>query len=311
VYELVVTVGTGIADMLQDDERPVNLMIHPDCDLEDGGPKPVGEKRAFAAKPCHQALATDPHALRILVHISIAFKSGLHLFDEAANVDKIAQSNLAMDNVIAAYIEFLRITKRFLLIPVYAAQLRQSRAIHCLARILPDIKNSDEQRRYIALLELYRIDIVNSIAQSITFALDHGGFTHFQGPQAVLNKPVDRLRILEKAPTTGDSLWPGYRIRQPFGESSIEPKEVAIIEALQWLQYIGNDYKHTFRHLEQTLIIFLSQYMKSSLCNDANLFSSTRSPCCCGEGCQQPQYGDFVPFENRSSVWIPIRFHAC
>jgi len=283
VHDLVLKVGTGIADMLQTDERPINLMLHPDCNMNDGGPKPVSDDRTFPAEPYHQTLATDPHALRILVHIFIAFNNGLHTFEET-DIAKKPQGTLAKDNVIAAYIEFLRITKRFLLIPLYAAQMRPSRTIHCLARILPDIRNSEEQRKYISLLEMYGIDIVNSIAQSIAFALDHGGFTHFEGNQQVLTKPLKRFQILEKTPLTSESLWPGYRIQQDFEGSTIEPKEVAIIEALQWLQYIGNDYRHTFRHLEQTLIIFLSQYKTILYCYSANSLSSTRSPCSCGEG---------------------------
>ncbi|KAF2829216.1 hypothetical protein CC86DRAFT_345795 [Ophiobolus disseminans] len=255
MYNLVVRVGTGIADMLQDDERPVNLMIHPDSSME-SAPKSAHEKRTFAAKPHHQVLATNPHALRILVHTSIAFKNGLHLFEEL-DVAKRPHGHLAMDNVIAAYIELLRITKRFKLIPVYAAQLEPNRTIHCFARIFPNMKNSAEQEEYIDLLKKYEIDIVGSIAQSVTFALDHCGLTHFEGKYAVLNKPVGRFRILEKASSNGDSLWPGYRIRGSFEGSSIEPKEAAVVEALQWLHYIPSDYTLTFRHLTQTLIIFL------------------------------------------------------
>lgn len=261
VQDLVLRVGTAVADMLQDDERPINLIIHPDSDLEnDPSPKPMDETRAFPAEPYHQALATNPHALRVLVHLSIAFKNGLFLYEEFEEPTK-SKAIVAMDNLIAGYIEFLRTSGKFQLIPVYAAQLRKSRTIHCFARVLPQIKNSVEQRHYIKNMELYPIDVITCIAQSITFAMDNGGLTHFEGRNTIINKPAERFRILEDAPTTGDSLWPGYRIQQEFSGSKIEPEEKGIIEALQWLQYIGNDHENTFTLLKQALIIFLSQYI--------------------------------------------------
>ncbi|KAH8728768.1 107-domain-containing protein, partial [Phaeosphaeriaceae sp. PMI808] len=252
--ELVLKVGTGLADMLQSDERSVNLMLHPDSDMNDPGPKPVGEARSYTAERYYQTLASDPHAFRILVHLSIAFRNGLQALGSTEMPKWVA-----MDNIIAAYIEFLRITKRIQLIPLYAAQLAPERAAHCLARILPDIKNTEEQRRCVALLDQYRIDAVEVVAQSFTFAFKNSGFTHFnEEGYSVITNPIKRFKFLEKSATHELGLWPGYRIQRDFDQgSAIEPKEDAIIEALQWYHYIGSDYKQTFDHLKNALTIFL------------------------------------------------------
>jgi nuclear pore complex protein Nup107 len=254
--DLVLKVGTAIADMLVNDERPVNLILHPDCDIKVPGSKPVGDERVYTAEQYYQTLASDPHAFRILVHLYIAFGKGFHVLG-STNMSRW----IAMDNIMAAYIEFLRVSQRIQLIPLYAAQLLPERAAHCLARVLPDIKNTGEQRRCVALLEQYRIDVVEVIAQSFTFAFKNSGFTHFdENTYTVITKPIKRFRILERV--AGESaLWPGYKVQREFDGDTIEPKEEAVIEALQWYHYVGSDSIQTFEHLKIALIIFLRKYV--------------------------------------------------
>jgi nuclear pore complex protein Nup107 len=257
IPELLLKVGTGIADMLQADERPNNLMMHPDCDQDKYGPKPKGEGRAFPAERHHQALVSDPHAFRILVHIFIAFRNGL-FSDELTAMSKRIPEWMATDNVIAAYIEFLRCAKKYTLIPLYAAQLSHTRIIHCMARVLPDIKNQEEQRQCIDNMMMYRIDIIDPISQSILFAQKNAGLTHFNVEMdTIITEPITRFKILEEAKPSDDSPWPGYRIRQGFEGSPIGAEEDAIVEALQWLQYTANDYEQTFAHLKSSMTILL------------------------------------------------------
>jgi nuclear pore complex protein Nup107 len=282
--ELMLKVGTGIADMLLGDDRPVNLLLHPDSNVADPGPKPVGDERTYTAEQYYQTLASDPHAFRILVHIFILFKNGLNTLDSPEMPKWIA-----MDNVIAAYIELLRLTKRISLIPLYAAQLAPERAAHCLARVLPDIRNTEEQRRTVGLFVQYRIDVVEVVAQSFTFAFNNSGFTHFsKDGHTVITSPIERFKILESSGTQDFGLWPGHRIKRAFDGSVIEPKEEAVIESLQWYHYINNDYKQTFDHLKNALTIFLRKYSYLHMCGVANLTSSQWASWSCGEDCQRP-----------------------
>lgn len=257
VEGLMLKTGVALADMLQNDERPQSLIVHPDSMVDDRGAKPEGEHRTFTAEKWYQTLASDPHAFRILVHISIVFQNGLQIFSKQED-----QRWLAMENVVAAYIEFLRISKRIQLIPLYAAQLTPERAAFCLARVLPDVKNSEEQRRCVALLESYRIDVIEVVAQSFTFAFRNSGFTHFDDEgYSVITHPIKRFSIMDRVTTAQEQvLWPGVRIKRDFDGSTVEPKEEAIIEALQWYQYIGSDYQQTFEHLKNALTIFLRKF---------------------------------------------------
>jgi nuclear pore complex protein Nup107 len=264
--ELMFKVGTGIADMLIGDDRPVNLLLHPDSNVTDPGPKPVGDERKYTAEQYYQTLVQDPHAFRILVHIFILFKNGLSTLDSPEMPIWVA-----MDNVIAAYIEMLRMTKRFSVIPTYAAQLAPERAAHCLARVVPDIRNTEEQRNAVVMFEQYRIDVVEVVAQSFTFAFNNSGFTHFtEDGHTVITSPIERFTILESSGSHDGGLWPGHRIMRAFDGSTIEPKEEAVIEALQWYHYIHSDYKQTFDHLKNALTIFLRKYPCLSICNVAN-----------------------------------------
>ncbi|KAH6882702.1 107-domain-containing protein [Alternaria rosae] len=254
--DLMLKVGVAIADMFDKDERPHSLIIHPDSPEEDRSPIPAGDHRTYHAEPYYQALAKDPHAFRIVVHIFIVLRNGLHTLFEDTHQDK---KFLAMDNVITAYIEFLRLTKRFDTIPLYAAQLIDERAAYSLARVLPDIKNNSEQRHSVALMESYRIDVVQVISQSFTFASRDSGFTHFTNDgYGVITNPIKRFNILEKITLpTEQLLWPGVRVKRTFDGAEISPQDEVVIDSVQWYSYVAKDYENTFAHLQSALIIFL------------------------------------------------------
>ncbi|KAL5114815.1 Nucleoporin nup84 [Pleosporales sp. CAS-2024a] len=253
--ELLVKVGTALADMLVGDERPENLMLHPDSEPTDAGPKPVGEIRRHPAEEYYGKLASDACGLRTLVHVFILFKWGLG----TGTLDSEDMGTwIAMDNVIAAYIEVLRLAGKIMTIPTYAAQLAPERAAHCLARVLPDIRNAEEQGRIVNLFRQYGTDIVEVVAQSFLYAFKNSGFTHFDANgTSVITSPIQRFRIIEGTGSQDFGLWPGYRIIQDFGEAEMEAKEEAIVEVLQWYHYMTDDYRQTFDHLTSALMIFL------------------------------------------------------
>jgi nuclear pore complex protein Nup107 len=303
---LMFKVGTGIADMLIADDRPVNLLLHPECKTKDPGPKPAGEDRKYPAEQCYQNLAQDPHALRILVHVFILFKNGLGSLESPE-----MHTWMAMDNVIAAYIEMLRMTKRFSVIPTYAAQLSPERAAHCLARVVPDIRNTGEQRNAVNMFQQYRIDVVEVVAQSFTFAFDRSGLTYFtEDGRTEITSPIERFTILEPSGTHDGGLWPGLRIKRAFDGSIIEPKEEAVIEALQWYHYINSDYKQTFEHLKNALTILLRKYVRLHICNVANSRSSQWAPWSCGKDCQRSQRRVSFVVKDGSPMWLSFRRHA-
>lgn len=259
VGELVHNVGIALAELQQQDDGLGNLMVHPDSPENDRGPKAASGQPTTTADHTSRALVSDPHAFRTLVHIFIALRGGLDLFDVEGRSQR-----LAMDNVIAGYIEFLRLSKRIQLIPLYAAQLEETRQAYSLARVLPDIKNRDEQKNCIALLESYGVDNVEVVAQGFLLAFNQSGFIHFDDEgNSVVTKPIKRFQLLESTEAIDQNkrlLWPGQRIKPQFQGSRVEPKDEGIIDAVYWYNYLSREVDATFEHLKNALMIFLRMY---------------------------------------------------
>jgi nuclear pore complex protein Nup107 len=298
VDELVYKVGVAIAMLFQKDERPVNLMIDPESDPQDPGAKIANAQRILKAEDHYQSLATDPNALRILVHIFITLRRGLKLF----NMEEYSQW-AAMDNVILAYIEFLRVTKRISLIPLYAAQLDGERSAHCLARILPGIKNAEEQQEYIKLMKLYRLDIDTIITENCALAIKNAGL------DVPHDKHISRFEMLESTAAT-EILWPHKRIKAQFHGLDIEPKEEALIESLRWWNNVEKETTQTFQDLEESLKSLLRKVCLQ-LRNGLSLisFDSQRSCWRCREPCCRVERRVSISHPNTGPLRLPLRLH--
>ncbi|ORY18303.1 nuclear pore complex protein-like protein Nup107 [Clohesyomyces aquaticus] len=244
VKDLVYQVGLAISTMLRDDPRAGNLIVDPQSDIDNPQSKASDEQPTVPAEKYYHALATDPNALRILVHVLIVMRRGLGEF-EVADVDEF----FALDNVIALYIELLRVSKRTDLIPLYAAQLEGSRQIHCLARVLADIKNPQDQKRCIALMQQYRINPVDVISRNCYDTLERSGLKD-------LDKYVSNYEIMERV-DEAEYLWPGQRPRRTLPGVEITAKEHALIEALKWNTHLGKEKVHTYAGLISALRYFL------------------------------------------------------
>ncbi|KAF2009932.1 nuclear pore complex protein-like protein Nup107 [Aaosphaeria arxii CBS 175.79] len=222
VEELVFHVGAAFTVMLKQDKRPTTLLMIPET-----------AKNLFFVKH-FAALANDPHAFRTLVHVFIVFRKGLRLFEE----DGTDRWDI-MDNTIATYIEFLRVTKRISLIPLYAAQLSEGRAIHCLARVLPDINNPEERERMIGLMRQYRIDESLVISQNVVLTIN-------RIRKRYADKRISRYTILRPM---DHYLWPGQCIMRDFPGLDISTEEESLIESLRWYLHLEKDMVDTFEYL--------------------------------------------------------------
>ncbi|KAF1955778.1 nuclear pore complex protein-like protein Nup107 [Byssothecium circinans] len=250
VDELLYKVGVAIADLLQNDDRLNLLMLDPDSEEDFPKSKMTKAQRAVTAEDYHATLAKDHSALRILVHVYIIFARGLRTIKP--DINNATQS--AMNNVVTFYIEFLRLTKRLQLIPIYAAQLESFGAAHCMARVLLDIKNNDEQKRCMNLMEQYGIDYIGAINENFIQQLDATGFVDDKEHTV---RPITRYKIVEAAPDQDAYLWPGVRIMHDLPGIEVSPKEEALIESLAWYNHVETDVENTFRDLYTALETFL------------------------------------------------------
>lgn len=250
--DLMIKVGIAAADMLQEDDRLGNLILDPDTDPNKVGPKKAVQQRAVSAEEHHQALLKDPHALRILVHLYLIVRNGLRTFKTLSQPEE-----LAVANVITTYIEFLRVSKRLQLIPLYAAQLPKLRMGHCLARVLPDIKNNDEQKRCVNLIQSYNLDNASLLDIYFQNMLENTGYT--SADHGKILDPISRYTILEPQDGPESYLWPGQRIKRETSGGECTVKEDALIDCLQWNNHLSGDEEQTFTHLYRALLAFLSK----------------------------------------------------
>lgn len=253
--ELIYKVGIAIADMLQGDDRLLNLIIDPDSEETPPSSKMSGEHRRVNAERYHQTLANDPQALRILVHVFITLQNGLGLA-----MSDTWQKKEATFNVIAAYIEFLRITNRTQLIPLYASQLDSGRAVHCLSRVMPDIKNIEERKRCVTLMEQYRVNTSHAMDRNIDLALRGSGLV--SGPDGTVANPISRFTMLEGTTDQQEPyLWPGQRIKLDFSGLDISAGDEAVIESVQWFNHLNAEDDKTFGYLYHVLKVFLRKFL--------------------------------------------------
>jgi nuclear pore complex protein Nup107 len=252
--DLLYKVGVALADILQDDDRPLNLIIDPDTeDLHNPTSKKAIGDRSVVADPHHQALARDPHALRLLAHICMIYREGIQTIKWEEDAEAYA-----MQNVVVAYIEVLRLKKKYQTIPIYANHLGIWRATHCLSRILPDIKNSEEQKIFADLMssEAYGFDPVLVIRENFMFHLMALGYLE-RNPVSV-PEPVSKFTIVGKWTEGKDAyLWPGLRIQNDIDGFDITSKEEDLLQSLQWFRHVVADCEQTFQCLEMALTVLL------------------------------------------------------
>jgi nuclear pore complex protein Nup107 len=250
IRDLIFQVGVAIAIMLQGDDRPTSLVLDPEVQSGETEPRrkiPLAE-REHKAEKYHETLASDPHALRVLVHTFIVLRQGLGVI----NAKKYPEW-AALDNVIAAYIEFLRMSKRIGLIPIYAAQLHGDRRKHCVARVLPEIKNFEEQSEFVGLMNTYQIKPVEVISWNYTLTAER----EFSNKADYISK-YDMLEPVVDAKF--GYLWPSKRLKLEFAGLEVQPKEGALVDTLRWHIHLTKDIKHTFNNLHSALICLLRKF---------------------------------------------------
>lgn len=238
VGELVYHVGQAISTIFQKDDRPTKLIIDLTTDMDALSSITSNERRTATTEKHYSALANDPTALRILVHVFIALRKGLGQL----NMEEFTDWD-ALDNVLVTYIELLRNTRRIFSIPVYAAQLNDDRPVHCLARVIPGLHNANEQKQMVGLMDVYDIDPVKVISLNfnVTVSRVFPNQDKVDIPKFELLQPFD------------EPLWPGKRIKSEFSGLDITKGEEELIEALKWYLHLDKDINDTFKDLTKGL----------------------------------------------------------
>lgn len=172
----------------------------------------------------------DYDSLRVLVHMLLAFKSlGLNLGDMV--------QQMAIENVIVAYIGFLRLAGKEELIPLYASQLTGDRVYATLSRELVDVTDPDQRVTQIKLMKELGLDVQKFVRFQTQFL-----FMDF--PDDLEDYPADRtFKLLKNDRAPG---YNGRMVRTGFIGEDIDRTDLLLIRSLEWHLLVDGLWSETF-----------------------------------------------------------------
>ncbi|KAI9841756.1 MAG: Nucleoporin nup84 [Sclerophora amabilis] len=107
----------------------------------------------------------DHDSLRVMTHIFFVFKDlGLDI--------GVGHREVAIENVIVAYIDFLRLSGKLAMIPLYASRLSTARQTLTLGRVLLDTAAVSQRRELVKLMKSFHIDVPQVVETQLRFILD-------------------------------------------------------------------------------------------------------------------------------------------
>lgn len=186
-------------------------------------------------------LADNYDALRVVSHMLLINKAfGLEYND--------SPDRHIYENVLVSYIDFLRMAGKIELVPLYASQLSEHRCWVTLGVASTDIRNFEEQKLQVKLMEGYNIDLDQVLEHQFEYAMVSGKFRSLNGD------PIPKYEFLE--PATHQQ-WPGHRIRKGFLPDAVRPEDEMLIRACEWWMHLPERWHKTFVALTESLKHFL------------------------------------------------------
>ena len=202
---------------------------------------------------------SDRNSLRILSHVLIIFTT-LNKLSENHIISDVRQE--AMENIIAAYISYLRLVNMEEMIPLYCSKLHGQRVYEALSGNLIHIVDNDARRVQISIMNRLGISVSEFVKRQPEVFLGHVND---------LLQPCDakgRFKVLEDGPATlkyGRIVKPDF-----FGddeEEEFDLEEGQIICSLEWLMLTDTLFVETCSYIIRAYKYFLSEYPSiSSFC---------------------------------------------
>ena len=154
---------------------------------------------AAPASLTESTIVEDYDALRIVTHLLIMLR------EVCPSLSTTSANTNHLDNIIAAYIQFLSYADRRELAPLYASKMSAPRAALSLAQVLSDVHDVQEKNEFIRLVRLYGVDPIALLVEQT-----HQLVEQLEPGNAHLHITED---VAEKAE---DSVYPGQRIKLDF-----------------------------------------------------------------------------------------------
>ncbi|KAF2838691.1 hypothetical protein M501DRAFT_1004501 [Patellaria atrata CBS 101060] len=190
----------------------------------------------------YMSIAHDYDALRMVAHILIIYM-GLGMRIDGPN-------SYLYENVLVGYIDYLRLSGKIEVYPTYAALLPVTRCYSTIARVLPDIRATHEQRRQIRLLKMLGLHPIPILFAQCSFIFHESDFK-------LLPNAKSYLRHLSLLEPTAQKIWPQSRLREDLErgllDTPLSPSELGVVRAAGWFMLIPGEFEETFLILSTVL----------------------------------------------------------
>ena len=174
----------------------------------------------------------DLDGVRVLCHM-------LFIFVDLGMDLGFGNELIAFENIVVAYIDFLRLSGKISMVPLYASRLSRLRQLHTLGLVLLDIPSPRRRTELVSLMQGYRIDVYQVIRSQMRYLFDQSG----------LNRPLDDLvddAPLEIMEDSTAVIYMGREIQRDFLGQEYTEHEGALVSSFEWFLYLDGYWAETF-----------------------------------------------------------------
>jgi nuclear pore complex protein Nup107 len=175
----------------------------------------------------------DHDSLRVLTHVLLTFKAlGMDLGGYAREIE--------VENVIVAYISFLRLAGKEELIPLYSSQLSGARRYAVLSRNLIDVTDREQRVLQIKLMRDLGLDVQEFVKMQARYLLDDFEDTDPGYPA------TGKFTLFEDVRTDAGMV---HKVRKDFfGDDMdvVERVDMLLIRSLEWYLLVEGLWTETF-----------------------------------------------------------------
>lgn len=189
--------------------------------LAQGKSKIIPPKKLYLGESTDMAYITveDHDSSRVLTHMIFIFQDLGVDFRHSAHCSDI-------ENVVVAYIDFLKLAGKTGLLPLYASRLSLERIETCLGREMNDIPLPQERKMLLALMRQLNINVISVIMTQMRLIIND-----IRPYRAAYQRAKD-FSVLEDSDTSQQMLRP---IRKNFIGQDISDDERALLRCFEWV----------------------------------------------------------------------------
>jgi nuclear pore complex protein Nup107 len=196
----------------------------------------------------------DHNGLRVLAHVLIVISALDRLAGFAEAGGALQSRHHAQENIIAAYISYLRLANLEEMIPLYSSKLTGSRLNETLSRNLIHILDTDVRLHQLTIMKKLGLDLAEFTKSQPSIYLED------VQDQSLRCEAKGRFKILEPGPPTlkyGRLMKPDF-----FGEDAefVDHEDDLIIRSMEWLLLVPGQFVETC-----TYAIRIYKYLLSTL----------------------------------------------